>query len=142
MATDVTFTGTGDQKITVDTPTVSVFPANVTISNPTVTTKAETKIGGGVAGGYFGVLEFTEKLVYKMTGNIDDEVNVTSDGKGEAYGALIGNVINNTIQASLLVKGYEINSNNNQSQRFYFHGGLIGELGAQGNKDKGSLFEH
>ena len=163
MATDVTFTGTGDQKITVDTPTVSggtnagaavggfigycqlkanaenteqTFPANVTISNPTVTTKAETKIGGGVAGGYFGVLEFTEKLVYKMTGNIDDKVNVTSDGKGEAYGALIGNVISNTIQASLLVEGYEINSNNNQSQRFYFHGGLIGELGAQGNKDK------
>lgn len=161
MATGVTFTGTGDQKITVDTPTVSggtnagaavggfigycqlkanaenteqTFPANVTIRDPKVTTNAGTNVGGGFAGGYFGILDFDGKLIYKMTGNINDTVNVTSDGNGEAYGALIGNVISNTIQASLLVEGYEINSNNNQ--RFYFHGGLIGELGAQGNKDK------
>lgn len=148
--TVVNSTLSGDEKITINSPTLSseenkdsavggwigdyivqgnnhenkTLPTQIDVVEPKVT------MNGGNAGGYFGLLELQGDINYQISGTEQKKKNITSvytTGNGAGYGTIAGKVISDNKKTSLIINHVKSNSTTNGNS--YYQGGLVGEIG-------------
>lgn len=146
----VNSTLSGDEKITINSPTLSseenkdsavggwvgdyivqgnnheakTLPTQIDVVEPKVT------MNGGNAGGYFGLLELQGDINYQISGTEQEKKNITSvytTGNGAGYGTIAGKVISDNKKTSLIINHVKSNSTTNGNS--YYQGGLVGEIG-------------
>lgn len=146
----VNSTLSGDEKITINSPTLSseenkdsavggwvgyyivrgeshadkTLPAQIDVVEPKVT------MNGGNAGGYFGLLELQGDINYQISGTEQEKKNITSvytTGNGAGYGTIAGKVISDNKKTSLIINHVKSNSTTNGNS--YYQGGFVGEIG-------------
>lgn len=152
----VNSTLSGDEKITINSPTLSseenkdsavggwvgyyivqgeshadkTLPAQIDVVEPKVTMNGGVATYGGNAGGYFGLLELQGDINYQISGTEQEKKNITSEytaGDGGTYGTVIGKVISDNKMSSLIINHVKSNSTTNGNS--YYQGGLVGEIG-------------
>ena len=146
----VNSTLSGDEKITINSPTLSseenkdsavggwigdyivqgnnhegkTLPTQIDVVEPKVT------MNGGNAGGYFGLLELQGDINYQISGTKQEKKNITSvytTGNGAGYGTIAGKVISDNKKTSLIINHVKSNSTTNGNS--YYQGGFVGEIG-------------
>lgn len=146
----VNSTLSGDEKITINSPTLSseenkdsavggwigdyivqgnnhegkTLPTQIDVVEPKVT------MNGGNAGGYFGLLELQGDINYQISGTEQKKKNITSvytTGNGAGYGTIAGKVISDNKKTSLIINHVKSNSTTNGNS--YYQGGFVGEIG-------------
>ena len=114
--------------------------ANLQLSNQIVINQPKLTVNQsstGVVGGYFGLLSFKGKVSYTI-GNADENpkkvINPTYEScNAEASGAIVGQVISDTITSTLMIQNMSVHVNNTSSTGILYHGGLVGKVGAASN---------
>lgn len=146
----VNSTLSGDEKITINSPTLSseenknsavggwigdyivqgnnhegkTLPTQIDVVEPKVT------MNGGNAGGYFGLLELQGDINYQISGTEQKKKNITSvytTGNGAGYATIAGKVISDNKKTSLIINHVKSNSTTNGNS--YYQGGFVGEIG-------------
>lgn len=152
----VNSTLSGDEKITINSPTLSseenkdsavggwigdyivqgenhtnkTLPAQIDVVEPKVTMNGGVATDGGNAGGYFGLLELQGDINYQISGTEQEKKNITSEytaGSNGAYGTIAGKVTSNDKKSSLIIN--HVNSNSTTKGNSFYQGGLVGEIG-------------
>lgn len=107
-------------------------PEQIVLNKPTLTAQSS-----GAAGGYFGLLELSGTLTYKVgkeetTAKTEVAPIYQSCADGtDAVGAIAGQVTSNNIASTLLIQNMDISADNESGRNVQYHGGLIGEAGNQ-----------
>lgn len=155
----VNSTLSGDEKITINSPTLSseenkdsavggwigdyivqgnnhegkTLPAQIDVVEPKVTMNGGVATNGGNAGGYFGLLELQGDINYQISGTKQEKKNITSeytkDSKGAGYGAIAGKIISDSDNKKSSLIINHVNSNSTTNGNSYYQGGLVGEIG-------------
>ena len=152
----VNSTLSGDEKITINSPTLSseenkdsavggwigdyivqgnnheakTLPTQIDVVEPKVTMNGGVATDGGNAGGYFGLLELQGDINYQISGTKQEKKNITSvytTGNGAGYGTIAGKVISDNKKTSLIINHVKSNSTTNGNS--YYQGGFVGEIG-------------
>lgn len=116
------------------------IPECVSLTAPTVST---TGAKNGNTGGYFGHLELEGKwnCTFGNTENTENFESTHGDNtnQDEAYGAIAGKVTSSTVKSTVKVQNMTVTST--YKNKATYHGGLIGELGSEGDKNKAVYME-
>ena len=108
------------------------IPAGVTLETPTVSAG-----NGGNSGGYFGWLELANAeganaLSFTFGGTDTTTFNPThAEASENAYGGLAGKITSGAIANTVKIQNFTVTSTSSGKPKY--HGGLVGELGAEGS---------
>lgn len=154
----VNSTLSGDEKITINSPTLSseenkdsavggwvgyyivqgeshadkTLPAQIDVVEPKVTMNGGVATYGGNAGGYFGLLELQGDINYQISGTEQEKKNITSEytaGNGGIYGTVIGKVVTSNDNKRASLNINHVKSNSTINGNSYYQGGFVGEIG-------------
>ena len=154
----VNSTLSGDEKITINSPTLSseenkdsavggwigdyivqgnnhegkTLPTQIDVVEPKVTMNGGVATNGGNAGGYFGLLELQGDINYQISGTEQEKKNITSEytaGNGGIYGTVIGKVVTSNDNKRASLNINHVKSNSTIKGNSYYQGGFVGEIG-------------
>ena len=154
----VNSTLSGDEKITINSPTLSseenkdsavggwigdyivqgnnhedkTLPTQIDVAEPKVTMNGGVATNGGNAGGYFGLLELQGDINYQISGTEQEKKNITSEytaGNGGIYGTVIGKVVTSNDNKRASLNINHVKSNSTINGNSYYQGGFVGEIG-------------
>lgn len=154
----VNSTLSGDEKITINSPTLSseenkdsavggwigdyivqgnnhedkTLPTQIDVAEPKVTMNGGVATNGGNAGGYFGLLELQGDINYQISGTEQEKKNITSEytaGNGGIYGTVIGKVVTSNNNKRASLNINHVKCNSTIKGNSYYQGGFVGEIG-------------
>ncbi len=125
------------------------FPDNIAVNNVTVWVSGTQLVGGGNAGGYFGILTLEGKISYSIgaSDNNSPKVSFTStykdrSGNAQGYGGIAGQLYSDDIGSSLIIHNMKVNttSSTDGNNRPGYNGGLVGRVGDTANEERKAAY--